>query len=63
MKNDFPDSDENDEYGTKKESKSKPRSIKAVRQLLNLNRRMANKQDFQLVNIKLVEREIEDLHE
>lgn len=45
----FPDSDENDEYGTKKDkSKSKPKSIKAVRQLNYLVNRMQGKEDFAL---------------
>ena len=40
---DFPDSDEHDEFGAKKDhSKSKPKSIKAVRQLNNMVVRMAN---------------------
>ena len=44
---DFPDSDENDEYGTKRDkSKSKPKSIKAVRQLSYLVNRMQGKEDF-----------------
>lgn len=44
---DFPDSDENDEYGTKKDkSKSKPKSIKAVRHLSNVVSRMQGKEDF-----------------
>ena len=47
MCSDFPDSDENDEYGTKRDkSKSKPKSIKAVRQLSYLVNRMQGKEDF-----------------
>ena len=63
MCSDFPDSDENDEYGTKRDkSKSKPKSIKAVRQLSYLVNRMQGKEDFAGEQKREVEQEIEELH-
>jgi len=60
---DFPDSDENDEYGTKKDkSKSKPKSIKAVRHLNQMVSRMQGAEDFALARNNEVEQEIEELH-
>jgi len=46
---DFPDSDEYDAFETKKDkSKSKPKSIKAVRHLKSMVNIMANNEDFAL---------------
>lgn len=60
---DFPDSDENDEIGNKKDySKSKPKSIKAVRQLNYLVTRMQGKEDFAGELNREVSNEIEELH-
>ncbi len=42
----FPDSDEEDEYGTKRERKSKPKSIKAVRHLGRVVAKMAGNADL-----------------